>query len=117
MGNFEKIKKFLSDGNEILSLPDKIELKKCIKNLNNELIEAKEEIKRLKELLNDKITLKRNINGYFEDEKGIKYCSRCWEVDTKKVSLKNEIRSMREVLVCPNCKDKTTIANKRKSIF
>ena len=104
----------LKDGVKIVQATDNAPLLKNYMDIQNgylalkqELEEANDKIKQLEERLKNKENLKLNENGYYEVENSnIKYCTRCYEVDYKLVSLHEEtLRTNGIFYVCPQCKN------------
>lgn len=109
MGMYEAIK----DGAKMLQATDNGPLLKNFMDiqmgylaLTKELEEANEKIKQLEERLKNKEIFNLNEKGYYEQSNtSIKYCSRCYEVDYKLVSLHEESLKANGIFyVCPQCK-------------
>ena len=114
----------LKDGVKIVQATDNAPLLKNYMDIQNgylalkqELEEANDKIKQLEERLKNKENLKLNENGYYEVENSnIKYCTRCYEVDYKLVSLHEEtLRTNGIFYVCPQCKNEVLKEKKDSS--
>lgn len=102
----------IQDGIHIVQASDNMELLKTFMEIQagymeimKELEEKKERIRKLEEQLENKAKLKLSDKGYYEREgSSTKYCSRCYEVDEKLVSLSVVDDGWTHAkYVCPNC--------------
>lgn len=117
MGWYEAIK----DGLSIAQKADNIELTKQLleiqkemQDLQQENFELRKEITELKELDSKEIEYDDNRTAVYEVKEGNKkegpYCTRCWEVDRKLVSVHIVKKSMRDAYACPQCESEVIIA-------
>lgn len=102
-----------------------VELKEKLVNLKNELVDLKEEMvdlkeenRNLKEIKSKNVVYNENLTECYEilesGEKVGPYCTRCWQVDHRLVSLYPMDNGSSKWHSCPNCETNTPMVKYRK---
>lgn len=110
--SYSDIKQLLTDAKNIATGANDLQLKGKLLDIQNFIYELQEENRNLRdrvvELENDKIVrnnLEYKNNAYYKIGEDIPYCTRCFDVDSKLVTMFLEIDGIHDnyFFACPNC--------------
>lgn len=106
MITLDMLKKGLKDINDLVNIADVKMIVKELEEANKRILELEGQVKELELQVNGESNLTKKYGSVYIDEKGGKYCVRCYEIEHKRVPLGTQRVAGKIAYECPECRYK-----------